>query len=152
MKKHVIYSDYICSEYFEATEEFAKEEDYDVYDLLESAWEDLFYSNDERADIIVIGDLGFWDGRAVGYKELSNMQDCFRGDCDFSTWFIDEHKNLRYEGMHHDGTNHYLYRRWKDGLSWEQKDNFMYKLVTGKATSRDVTRYTKAIGSEIKGW
>lgn len=58
-------------------------------------------------------------------------------------------------GHHHDGTDYVLYRMWKEGLSTEQKDNFLDKIWRGKATMKDVSRYTRRLGDvigKIYGW
>ena len=126
------------------------------------------YFEDERSnlnkelptEILIIGDLGFWDGRVTyAYKEIhsNNLINClqFERGCDYAEWYVDEFKNLRSRQSHHDGTHYLLYRRWKDGLSEEQKENFLNKMYCQKATKKDITRYTKRIGdivSEIYGW
>ena len=107
--------------------------------------------------IIVIADLGLWSGRRSGYKEIvsGNIKDCLYSDCDDIEWYVDSHRNLRADAYHHDGTNHYLYRVWKPDLSDEAKSMFLYKILKGTFTSRDISRYTSAIGSRIAdvyGW
>ena len=54
------------------------------------------YLNDERENldiqlsqpILVIGDLGMWNGRRMGYKEIAsgNIRDCLYSDTDFATF------------------------------------------------------------------
>ena len=51
--------------------------------------------------------------------------------------------------IHHDGTNHYLYRTYKDGVSDTQIDNLKEKLYRGTATRADITRITRRLGDEI---
>lgn len=108
-------------------------------------------------EIICIGDLGLWNGRVSGYKELStcNVSDCFRIGDDYITIYVDRYNDLRADGVHHDGTNHYLFRSLKPDLSYVQEENFLNKLYTGAATRRDIARYTDNIGSLINtvyGW
>ena len=123
------------------------------------------YLDDERCNlniplsrpILVIGDLGRWNGRVTGYKELRsrNIKDCLYSDDDYNTWFVDEHGDLRGVGHHHDGTNYYLYRTYKDGVSQVQIENLHEKIYNGKATRRDITRITRRLGDEIGavyGW
>lgn len=122
------------------------------------------YLEDERInlditlpeEIICIADLGLWNGRRSGYKLLRSRN---IGDCLFSsyepTWFVDEYGDLRCDDVHHDGTNHYLYRMWKPGISEEQKENFLFKIYRGTVTSTDITRYTRKIGdyiAKVYGW
>ena len=117
------------------------------------------YLSDERVNlniqlsqpIIVIGDLGLWHGRVMGYKEVpsGNIRDCLYADTDFTEWYVDRYGDLRVDAAHHDGTNHYLYRVFKDGVSETQMDNFKAKLSHGRATRADITRLTRRLGDEI---
>lgn len=62
------------------------------------------YLDDERMNlnvqlsqpILVIGDLGLWNGRRMGYKEIpsGNIRDCLYGDTDY-------HAFPKYLGVHH---------------------------------------------------
>ena len=43
----------------------------------------------------------------------------------------------------------------KPEITSDQLDNFCWKLYNGKATSKDITKYTRAIGKRVKnvyGW
>lgn len=124
------------------------------------------YLDDERVnlninvgeEIIIIADLGLWDGRHQAYKLLhkTNIADCLTGTCgDYVTWFVDDRGDLMCRDIHHDGTNLYLYRAWKFGISETQKENFLYKVYRGKATRADITKYTRKIGTyvaDVYGW
>lgn len=122
------------------------------------------YLEDERINlniqlpeaIVCIADLGLWNGRKSGYRVITsgNISDCLYSEYD-PTWFVDRYGNLRCDAVHHDGTNHYLYRMWKPGLSDTAKENFLCKIYEGKATSADVSRYTRRIGDyigKVYGW
>lgn len=107
--------------------------------------------------ILVIADLGLWNGRCSGYKEIEsgNIADCLSSQCDYATWYVDKRGDLRFEGKHHDGTNHYLYRVWKTEASETAKDNLRAKLYDGTATRADITRVTRRLGdyiAEVYGW
>ena len=95
------------------------------------------YLDDERTNlniqlsqpILVIADLGRWNGRVMGYKEIpsGNIQDCLYSDTDYSTWYMDKLGDLRCDAVHHDGV----------------------------ATRADITRLTRRLGDEIArvyGW
>lgn len=123
------------------------------------------YLEDERRNlniqlgqpILVIADLGLWDGRHSGYKEIhsGNIRDCLYSDCEYCTWFVDRFGDLRCDATHHDGINHYLYRTWKDGTTEAQMDRLKNKLYEGTATRADITRVTRRLGDEIGkvyGW
>ena len=101
--------------------------------------------------ILVVGDLGLWNGRRMGYKEISsgNIRDCLYSDTDYSTWYVDKNGDFRCDATHHDGTNHNLYRTYKDGVSEAQIDNLKEKIYYGKATRADNVRITRRLGDEI---
>lgn len=123
------------------------------------------YLSDERMNldiqlsqpIIVIGDLGRWNGRVMGYKMIDsgNIKDCLYSDTDFTEWYVDRYGDLRADAIHHDGTNHYLYRVFKEGVTDSQIERLQDKIYMGKATRADITRVTKRLGDEIGrvyGW
>ena len=116
---------------------------------------------DERANldiqlprpILVIGDLGLWYGRRIGYLEIptGNIRDCLYSDCDMNTWFVDRCGDLRCDAIHHDGVNHYLYRTYKDSATDAQIERLKEKLFEGTATRSDITRVTRRLGDIIGG-
>ena len=123
------------------------------------------YLSDERDNlniqlsqpIIVIGDLGRWNGRVTGYKMIDsgNIKDCLYSDTDFIEWYVDRYGDLWADAVHHDGTNHYLYRVFKEGVTEGQIERLQEKIYMGKATRADITRVTKRLGDEIGkvyGW
>ncbi len=101
--------------------------------------------------IIVIGDIGRWNGRVMGYKMIDsgNIKDCLYSDTDFTEWYVDRYGDLRADAVHHDGTNHYLYRVFKNGITPEQAERLQDKIYMGKATRADITRVTRRLGDEI---
>ena len=123
------------------------------------------YLEDERLNldiqlsrpILVIADLGRWNGRVMGYKEIEsgNVRDCLYSDTDYSTWYVDKYGDLRCIAVHHDGTNYYLYRTYKDCASKEQIEQLKWGIYKGEATRADITRLTCRLGDEIGkvyGW
>lgn len=122
------------------------------------------YLSDERVNlniqlsrpILVIADLGLWNGRRMGYKEIpGNIRDCLSGGHDYTTWYVDERKDLRCDDIHHDGTNRYLYRVYKDGATDAQIARLKAKIYDGNVTRADITRVTRRLGDEIckvYGW
>lgn len=159
-EKHIIWSNYAL--------------DYDDWKVdLEEQYPDLSederislmyeinndYLGDERMNlniqldrpILVIGDLGLWNGRRSGYKEIEsgNIRDCLYADTDYSTWYVDQLGDLRCNAIHHDGINHYLYRAYKDGISDSQIKLLKEKLYDGTATRADITRATRRLGDDI---
>ena len=117
------------------------------------------YLDDERVNlniqqsqpIIVIAVLGRWNGRFQGYKMIDsgNIKDCLYSDTDYTEWYVDKLGDLRADAIHHDGTNYYLYRAFKDNATSEQIESLQDKIYSGKATRVDITRVTKRLGDDI---
>lgn len=147
-------------------EEFLQEvypditDDYDKLSLCLDLNND--YLDDERINldiqlsnpIIVIADLGLWNGRRSGCSiiDSGNINDIlYSNDCDYCKWYADRY-NIRFTGHHHDGTNYYMYREVKD---MDKIDILTDKLYNGTATQADVTRYTRSIRKHVArvyGW
>lgn len=163
---HIIWSDYNLD-----YEDWREDLEAEYPDYTDEEREDLMYRlndeaiYDERANlniqlsrpILVIADLGLWNGRRSGYKEIAsgNIKDCLYSENDYNTWFVDKNGDLCCDSVHHDGTNHYLYRVYKPGVSRIQIDKLKEKLYDGTATRADITRITKRLGDEIAkvyGW
>lgn len=114
----------------------------DLHDILEKIDEE-FITN----DLIAIADLGLWNGRFSGHKELKSLPDISTCMYDYNTIYVDR-LDLKVRATHHDGTNYYTIREYKD-ISDEQRENFLDKIYYGKATRKDITRYTRAIGKTV---
>lgn len=141
--RHIIWSDISLDldDWRESLEElypgYSDDELYDI--MVKSNAENLY---DERVNlniqlsqpIIVIGDLGRWNGRVAGYKMIDsgNIKDCLYSDTDYTEWYVDKYGDLRADAVHHDGTNHYLYRVFKDGVTDMQIENLQDKSTTEK--------------------
>ncbi len=114
---------------------------------------------DERANlniqlsqpILIIADIGRWNGRFNGYREIltGNIKDCLYTEMDMCEWYVDKYGDLRAEAIHHDGRNYYLYRVYKDNITESQIDNLKEKIYEGKATRADITRITRRLGDDI---
>lgn len=144
-------------------EEYPDASETELYQLMQERNDS--YLDDERVNlniqqsrpILVIADLGRWNGRFSGYKEIAsgNIRDCLYSDTDYSTWYVDRLGDLRCDAVHHDGTNHYLYRVYKPGVTDEQIDRLKEKIYDGVATRADITRITQRLGDDIGkvyGW
>lgn len=100
------------------------------------------YLDDERRNldvqvgtlIIVIADIGRWDGRHTGYREISSgcIKDCLESQLDGVTWYVDGKGDFRMDGYHHDGRNYYLYRKYREGISEEAIEDFKGKILDHK--------------------
>lgn len=169
MAKFVIWQNYDVD--VEDWKDFLEECHPDVTDEYEKQSlvnkENDSYLDDERdnldieteEEIIEIADIGRWNGRFTGYKEphWTNINQClsFEDSCGYAEFYVDQYGNLRSKQSHHDGTHYILYREWKPGLNYWQKQDFLNKIYSGKMKSRDVTRYTRSLGKRVKevyGW
>ena len=148
------YEDFLQEEYPDITN------DNDKFSLCLDLNND--YLDDERINldiqldnpIIVIADLGLWNGRKSGYRIIGsgNIKDILHDDnCDYCKWYCDRY-NVRFTGHHHDGTNCYIYREVKD---MDTIDILKDRLYNGTATQADITRYTRSIRKHVAhvyGW
>lgn len=117
------------------------------------------YLDDERINldvcvgtpIIVITDIGKWNGRRTGYREIDSgcLKDCLYTELDGVTWYVDKHGDFRMDGYHHDGRNYYLYRRYREGVSEEAVEEFKEKILDDTLTAEDIDRATVRLGDDI---
>lgn len=119
------------------------------------------YLEDERYNlniplnnpVIAIADLGLWNGRKQGYKIFTNnLNEILFSDCDYCKWYSDGY-NIRLDAIHHDGTNHILYREIKN---INNIDNFTSKIYNNETiTNKILNYYTRSIlpyFKDIYGW
>ena len=106
--------------------------------------------------ILIIADLGLWDGRKSGYKILgNNVNEIFninnRG-WDFAEFYGDGY-NIKGTEWHHDGTNYYEYRVIRENRNIESLLDAIYN---GEEISRKkMNYYTKSLYpyvAQIYGW
>ena len=170
MKKHIIWSNLNLDieDWREAYKEFLEINDMngdpDDEDAIRTWMEESndYYIDDERCilnkkvngRILVIGDLGRWNGRVSGYKiiESRNISDILYSDCDYVEWYGDGY-NIRCTAHHHDGTNYYLYRVIREDRNIE---NLLDAIDNGeKITSSKLNYYTKSLYKDVAkvyGW
>lgn len=142
-------------------ENFETISDYEKWDFIDSELQlDFAFLKQELSSlqldnpILVIADLGFWDGRKQGYKIIDSCQleDILSTSCDYCKWYSDGY-NIRFEGHHHDGSDHYEFREIKN---MDNIDKLLDKIVAGEKISRNTLNYyTKSLLPIIKkhfGW
>ena len=138
-------------------EEYPDKSDDELYSIMCET--NAEYLLDERVNldvklsmpIIIIANLGLWNGRVQGYKDIDsgNIKDCLYSDNDYTEWFVDEKGDFRATDIHHDGTNHYLYRVFKDNVTDEQMEDFKEKIWNHTLSPKDIDKYTRRLGDEI---
>ena len=127
-------------------------------------YENASYLDDERAnlnievgEILVIGDLGRWNGRVNGYKLISsgNISECLTTECDRAEWYVDRDGDLRATMIHHDGTNYLRYRKFRNGISDEDREQLLDDIYNGCASEDEIRKVTCRLGDDIAkvyGW
>lgn len=112
--------------------------------------DEYFYEEKERLDhrlgrsLVMIGTLGLWDGPRHGWKHLKgeNLNDCLSGTCgDYVTWYVSD-GDICCDDIHHDGTNHYIYRAIKEDISDWEFDEMM-------AEGADIDTLTEKLGHYV---
>jgi hypothetical protein len=104
--------------------------------------------------ILVIADLGLWDGRKSGYKILdTNIKKIFDiGGFDYAEFFGDG-KDIRAKEIHHDGTNYYLYRVIRED---RDIDKLLDAIYDGEEiSSQKLNYYTRSLYKDVAdvyGW
>lgn len=119
---------------------------------------DIWYG-DERMNlnittanpILVIADLGLWDGRKLRYKILAsqNVGAILSAHCgDYVTYYADCY-NVYCDDIHHDGTNHYIFRELvgSEGKCWPLLD----AICSGRDYSTLMRRYSRSILPYVAG-
>lgn len=169
MKKHVIWSDMDINpeNWKDAYKEDAElngwnEDIEDETNLWEYIYDTLGrYLDDERMNlnketegrILVIADLGFWDGRKPAYKILpKNVSEILSDDADYVEWYSDGY-NIKATAVHHDGTNYYEYRIIREDRNIQ---NLLDAIYNGEEiTRKKLNYYTKSLHpyvAKIYGW
>lgn len=111
-----------------------------------------------EGQLIAIAELNLWNGKKIGYKLIggNNVKNIFTiaNGYDNGTFYCDRY-NVCADLKHHDGTNYVTFREIKSELSDMQVDNFLEKIYVGNVTSKDISRYTKSLRTEVAdvyGW
>ena len=165
--KHVIWSneDLRLEDFIGQIEEaYPDASEAEKYQLMQEINDDFL--DDDRMNlnirmdepILVVGDLGLWNGRRTGYKEISsgNIADCLYAEGDYVSWYVDDKGDFRCDDTHHDGTNHYLYREWKSCVPEGARDELRERIYRGDPSYEPMLkRFTEPIGpriAEVYGW
>jgi hypothetical protein len=119
------------------------------------------YLEDERNNlniitdgrILVIADLGLWNGRRQGYKVLGQrVSDILSDDADYIEWYGDGH-NIKATAIHHDGRNYYEYRVIREDRNI---NNLLNAIYSGEQiTRKKLNYYTKSLYKDVAkiyGW
>ena len=165
--KHTIYD----STAYEDYAEFIREEYPDIEENSNEWWEivseeqgflyeeELLNLSTVEGDFIALADVGRWNGRHIGYKEIGYtsldeaVKELNHRDYIDITFGIED--DFVYEGHHHDATNYITLREWRKGLSDEAKERFLDKVYYNEVTEKEIRWYTKSIANKVNkvfGW
>lgn len=170
MKKRIIWSNMNINpedwkeRYKEIAEENGWEEDIDNENNLWRYINETLdqYLDDERANldmlidghILIIADLGLWNGRRQGYRiHEGNVKNIlYDGDADYIEWYSDGY-NIKATAVHHDGTNFYEYRVIREDRNIQ---NLLDAIYHGEEiTRKKLNYYTKSLEpyvAKVYGW
>lgn len=170
MKKHIIWSNMNLDiedwreDYKESCEnndmEYDPNDKYAIYEWMMETNKEYFYDERMNLDkvvegrILVIADLGLWNGRKPAYKivDSGNIKDILGFTYDCAEFYGDGY-NIRGTEVHHDGTNYYLYRVIREDRNIQ---NLLDDIWDGKEyTMKKLNYYTKSLYkdvAEVYGW
>lgn len=130
---------------------------YAEYEAVSERIEDYLYDVRSNLDItlnhpiLVIADLGRWNGRCKGYKLIpsGNIKDILQSSVSGQSechWYCDGY-NIRGEESHHDGVNNYLYREIRNE---DNVDRFLDMIYSEKKISdHTLNYYTRSIAQDV---
>lgn len=170
MKKHIIWSNMNLDieDWRDGYKEYLEENGFDKrHDNDDDLYKWMMETNDEylydermnldkvvEGRILVIADLGLWNGRRSAYKivESGNIKDILGFTYDCAEFYGDGY-NIRGTEVHHDGTNHYLYRVIREDRNIV---NLLNDIWDGKEfTMKKLNYYTKSLYKDVAkvyGW
>lgn len=106
--------------------------------------------------IVAFADLGFWNGRRKGMKLIgSNVRDIFDSGygCENHDFYVDPY-NVRYNGSHHDGSHHLVFRMVESRYAAERLEEWFCSLDY-EPTEEEFRKKTKSIRkfvAKVYGW
>ena len=154
-KEHLIYQ----SSYFDENltdNEIEEGENFDDKMWFDDEKTNLNVELDE--DIIAIAEMGLWNGKRMGYKimgsNLKNILSAF-SSCDYIK-FNSSGRDIVGMGIHHDGTNTCVFRKWKKGLSDSAKEKTINAIYQNDSNVQElIKKNTRSIYKDVQkiyGW
>lgn len=161
-KKHVIWSslDRDVEDWQECFNEFCEineldKDKLDIYEYINDTLAEYFqdergYLNVPCGDILVIADLGLWDGHHSAYKIIRTGK--VNGILSVNTMddaeFYCDQYNVCADIYHHDGCNHLEFREIKKGVNIQPLVDMLYNQE--EVSRETIRRYTKSMRPYIK--
>lgn len=167
MTKRVIWSnDYESTkpeDWKESFEEWCEDNEFDTeeMDIDEYISDTLnLYLEDERTNldvnvkgvILAFADLGLWNGRRCAIRYVGdNISQALYSNCDYVTWYCDDN-DFRCDAIHHDGTNHYLFREVDVNLADDLIEDVYNGVVASEEDFIKRTTSVKPYIDKVYGW
>jgi hypothetical protein len=168
MKKRIIWSnrDINPEDYQEAYKEHLELNDIDasryrLWDFVDDDLQNWFECEQTNLNIptdgriLVIADIGAWDGRHQGYRigtSRRNINEIFDRHYDYTEWYSDGY-NIRAIDVHHDGVNYYEFREIREDRNIQ---NLLDAIYNGEKIGRKkLNYYTKSLHpyvAKVYGW
>ena len=131
--------------------DFVNEESATMVDDVKTNLKSLVFDN----GIVCLGEIEFWDGSRKAYKSIgNNLSNIFNV---ISSWdwvkFYVEDEDLKGRESHHDGTNFYMFRAWREGVEESKKEEALSQWLKGSPSM--VEKLTEPLGDYVKkiyGW
>jgi hypothetical protein len=104
--------------------------------------------------IVAFANLGFWNGRCNGAALIGdNVKDILNSSysCDNVTFYCDPY-NVKFDGSHHDGSHHLLFRVAKDKDAAERLVNKIAYHDMSEEAFRKATRSLRPYVAKVYGW
>jgi hypothetical protein len=156
-QRRVIWSNNEYDEWCEAMQSELTEDEINP----ETYYGECEYSlDDERVNlkkevdgyIIAFANLGLWNGRVNGAKLIgTSVADILSSECDYCTWYCDPF-NVKFEGVHHDGTNRALYRVARSKHHAEHLANLIAYHGMTEESFRRATKSLRPYVAKVYGW
>lgn len=99
------------------------------------------------SEIIAIANVDTWNGKHIGYKELSdNLSDILTSNNYDNIELERVNGNVILQGHHHDGTNVITYRKWKPKITEAQKEKLLNAIYNQNPEYTDlIDKYTDTL-------
>ena len=137
-------------------------EEEDIYEFMEdeaNRWLEDEYDNlnEPCGDILVIADLGFWNGRKQGYQviytnKINGIFNVLGSDYNYFKFYCDTYK-VKATLHHHDGTHYLEFYESREGKNIQP---LLDKIYDGEeVTNKMINRYCRSLLLKIKkiyGW
>ena len=136
-----------------------------IYDSREDSAQSDVWFDDEMINldkklngkILIIADLGLWDGHKSAYKFVpNNLQEVLLNCCGDDMRVYYNGKDIVCDDYHHDSTNHYIFYELKVDENNDGLNKILNKIYNQEEyDKKELKKYVKSLGKYVKkiyGW